>query len=140
MFSSIFNITIDNYLELQNQEAAVIETVDPVAPAPVEQEAPPPPVCDPVEQVATPPVVEAAPVEAVNQEDQCPAPPTTEDVPAPASTDNVAAPTETVPEPVAASAPTSAAAAPPPASAYTPPAAGVRGRVPPGGHSSGPFW
>merc|ERR1712029_876201 len=62
------------------QEAAVIETVDPVAPAPVEQEASPPPVCDPVEQVATPPVVEAAPVEAVNQEDQCPAPPTSEDV------------------------------------------------------------
>merc|ERR1712107_468275 len=31
-------------------------------------------------------------------------------------------------------------APPAPASHYAPPVAGVRGRVPPGGHSSGPFW
>ena len=37
-------------------------------------------------------------------------------------------------EPAAPAAP--AAAEP----AYSPPVAGVRGRVPPGGHTSGPFW
>ena len=120
----------------QSQDPVVIETAEPAAPAPVAEEAPPP-ACAP-EQEAPPPL-EAAPVESVIQEDQCPAPPPTEDIPAaaaPPTNDDVpaapaAAPTETTPEPVAA---------PPPAAAYTPPAAGVRGRVPPGGHSSGPFW
>ena len=39
--------------------------------------------------------------------------------------------------PPAASEPAAPAAAEP---AYSPPVAGVRGRVPPGGHTSGPFW
>merc|ERR1712064_35083 len=69
------------------------------------------------------------------------APVTVEDTPA-GSNDSAAAETlapapEAAPAPAAAPTPSAAPAAAP---APTPPVAGVRGRVPPGGHTSGPFW
>ena len=81
--------------------------------------------------------------------------------PAPAAEESQAPPApaaDTASAPLAAEATPAAAAPPPaapapavqshsigsmpaaPASHYAPPVAGVRGRVPPGGHSSGPFW
>ena len=65
----------------------------------------------------------------------------TEETPAPAATTEEtpapAAAKEESPAPVVTEA---APAAPAPSTVYLPPVAGVRGRVPPGGHTSGPFW
>ena len=78
---------------------------------------------------------------AVVEEAAAPAVPT-EEAPAPAvATEEAPAPgaaKEETPAPVV----TEAAPAAPAASSgvYKPPVVGVRGRVPPGGHTSGPFW
>ena len=95
----------------------------------------------PVVEDSTPP----APADAPAASEPAPAAEESQAPPAPAA--------DTASAPPAAEATPAAAAPPPavqshsigsmpaaPASHYAPPVAGVRGRVPPGGHSSGPFW
>merc|ERR1712150_247966 len=106
------------------------ESAPPSDPPAATEELPPPPPASteeaPVTEAPSPPSAteEAAPV-------------TVEDTPAEGGSNDSAA----VETPAPAAAPTpSPAPAPAAAPAPTPPVAGVRGRVPPGGHTSGPFW
>ena len=106
------------------------------APAPVEVPA----------EAPAPAPVEAAPEPAPAAAEPAPAPepiPAAEQVVEAVAPEPVAEAAPSAPEPQdqpAESAPAPAPAAPVDSSHYNPPVAGVRGRVPPGGHSSGPFW
>merc|ERR1712037_141406 len=87
--------------------------------------------------------IESQPAPAEAPSEEAPAPTAvTEEAPAQsAATEEAPAKEETASQ---AAAPVvtevAAAAAPAPGTVYRPPVAGVRGRVPPGGHTSGPFW
>ena len=94
-------------------------------------ESQPPPAETPTEEATAPAAVqEEAPAPAVAVEEAPPPAAATEETPA----------KEEAPAPVVTEVAAAPAAAPAPSTVYRPPVAGVRGRVPPGGHTSGPFW
>ena len=95
-----------------------------------------------VAEIPTPEVQPAATIpppsaEAPTEEASAPAVAVEEAAPA-AATEEVKEAPHPAPAPVVTEEAPAAPAAP--STVYRPPVAGVRGRVPPGGHTSGPFW
>merc|ERR1712183_556175 len=116
--------------------SADCEEVTSTKAAPAKAEVPAP--TEKVEVVEAPSEAPSAAVEVTeNQNIESQPPPAetpTEETPAPAPV------LEEAPAPAVAEVAGAPAAAPAPSTVYRPPVAGVRGRVPPGGHTSGPFW
>ena len=96
-----------------------------------------------VAEIPTPEVQPAATIpppsaEAPTEEAPAPAVAVVEEAAPAAATEEVKEAPHPAPAPVVTEEAPAAPAAP--STVYRPPVAGVRGRVPPGGHTSGPFW